>query len=257
MRNLINVFEDTLRMSKTIHNRSSTTKHTFDDILKQLYRFEKHKPSGILNLDNITVINSDTVSSIVEWSKRGKTCGINMASYRRPGGGVANGARAQEESLFRCSNLPLVVDRKFYPLQENECLYTENAIFFKDANYDLMDPVECDIITIAALRLSGVVTDKGLVKFEPEDESIDYEQITKDKIRLMCSVPVMCGAKNLILGAWGCGVFKNDPTNMAKYFKEVLVNEGYANMYDNVIFAIINDHNSVGSNYEIFKKILS
>ena len=36
-------------------------------------------------------------------------------------------------------------------------------------------------------------------------------------------------------------------------FKEVL-DEGYK--FDNVIFAIINDHNSVGNNYDEFKKYL-
>jgi len=50
-----------------------------------------------------------------------------MASYKRPGG-VRNGARAQEECLFRCSNLIQVVPNSFYPLKENEALYTKDVI---------------------------------------------------------------------------------------------------------------------------------
>ena len=58
---------------------------------------------------------------------------------------------------------------------------------------------------------------------------------------------------NIILGAWGCGVFGNEPDKMAKMFKDVL-EEGYK--FNNVIFAIINDHNSVGNNYNEFKKVI-
>ena len=40
---------------------------------------------------------------------------------------------------------------------------------------------------------------------------------------------------------------------MSDMFSQILIDEGYSSFYDNVIFAIINDHNSVGNNYSIFK----
>lgn len=109
----------------------------------------------------------------------------------------------------------------------------------------MMDFVECDVITIAAFNLS----------YQQAEEN--YIKDTQNKIRLMCSLPAQHGVKNLILGAWGCGVFNNDPTTMAELFKEILIEEGYADLYERVIFAIINDHNSVGNNFSIFKNILS
>jgi len=91
-----------------------------------------------------------SVSAGVEWSKKGRTCILNMASYKRPGGGVERGARSQEECLFRCSNLFHVISKDFYPLKE-EALYTKDAVFIKDKNYNLMEPVTLDVITIAAM----------------------------------------------------------------------------------------------------------
>jgi uncharacterized protein (TIGR02452 family) len=236
MKNLVNVFQDTLENSKNLTN-STTSKHIFD---------ETNPPRLTMFKDIISVINTDSVSAVVEYSKLGKTCVLNMASYKRPGGGVHNGARAQEECLFRCSNLIQVVPTSFYPLEVNESLYTKDAIFFKDKEYDYMEPVVCDVITIAAINLNENA------KYDPVQNVADYRKITKDKIRLMVSLAAQNGVKNLILGAWGCGVFNNDPTTMSQYFGEVLVGEGYSVDFDNIVFAIINDHNSVGNNFDIF-----
>ena len=236
MKNLVNVFQDTLENSKNLTD-STTSKHTFD---------ETNPPRLTMFKDIISVINTDSVSAVVEYSKLGKTCVLNMASYKRPGGGVHNGARAQEECLFRCSNLIQVVPISFYPLEVNEALYTKDAIFFKDKDYEYMEPVVCDVITIAAINLNENA------KYDPVQNITEYRKITKDKIRLMVSLAAQNGVKNLILGAWGCGVFNNDPTTMAQYFGEVLVGEGYSVDFDNIVFAIINDHNSVGNNFDIF-----
>ena len=234
--NLVSVFQDTLENSKNLKD-STTSKHTFD---------ETNPPRLTMFKDVISVINTDSVSAVVEYSKLGKTCVLNMASYKRPGGGVYNGARAQEECLFRCSNLIHVVPTSLYPLEVNEALYTKEAIFFKDKDYEYMEPVVCDVITIAAINLNENA------KYDPVQNITEYRKITKDKIRLMVSLAAQNGVKNLILGAWGCGVFNNDPTTMSQYFSEVLVGEGYSVDFDNIVFAIINDHNSVGNNFDIF-----
>jgi uncharacterized protein (TIGR02452 family) len=236
MNNLIEVFEDTKQY--TLDNnltKSKTTKHTFLEI----------EPVNVLTKSNISVINSDTVSAALDFSLLGKTALLNMASYKRPGGGVRNGARAQEECLFRCSNLSEVIPTSHYPLQEDECVYTSSGVFFKDFNYDYITPTEIDVITMAAINLNG---------FELTDFK-QYINTNKDKIRLMLSLAIKNKVKNIILGAWGCGVFKNNPVQIASFFKEVL-DEGYNSYFDNVVFAIINDHNSVDNNLEIFKSIL-
>ena len=248
MKDLINVFQDTLEISKNLPNNSITTKHTFKEIIGFHTDYK----------GNVHVEPNDTVSSLKKWNKSGKTCILNMASAKRPGGGVERGASAQEESMFRCSNLWGSIDKSFYPLRTDECLYTQNSTFFKDKNYNWMEPIECDVMTIAAFNLNemGHFLGKRVAKFEDLNKTIAYEDTTREKIRLMVSVPSTAGVKNLVLGAWGCGVYKNDPEKMAGYFNDVVIGEGYHSLYDNVIFAIINDNNSVGNNFEIFKRIL-
>jgi uncharacterized protein (TIGR02452 family) len=240
--NLINVFQDTLEISKNLPNRSQTNRHTTQEIIgPYLSEFE----------NNIIVEPLDTVSAIQKWSQVGRVCALNMASYKRPGGGVENGARAQEECLFRCSNLFDVVSKDLYPLRDHECLYTQRALFFKDKDYYQITPIECDVITLAAINLN----DKA--KYDPVQNLYNYENLNREKIRLMLSVPQSWGAQYLILGAWGCGVFKNDPEKVAQYFKDAIIGEGYGSLYKKIIFAVINDHNSVANNYEIFNRILT
>lgn len=235
MKDLVQVFTDTFNKSYDLE-KGATKLHNLEEI---------GGPYLSVYDGNIKVINTDTVSALIEYSKLGKTGVLNMASYKRPGGGVERGARAQEECLFRCSNLSHSISTDFYPLSDDVCLYTQDAIFFKDKDYDYMSNILSDVITIAAINLNG-----------SNHQPTTYRNLTLQKIRLMLSIPAKHGVENLILGAWGCGVFGNDPQIMSNFFEQVLIGEGYASLYKNVVFAIINDHNSVGNNFNIFSNNL-
>jgi len=134
-------------------------------------------------------------------------------------------------------------NRDFYPLDMNEYIYSENVIFFKDKDYNLMNPFTCDVITIASVNLNS--------KEAPDD----YIDIMANKISTILYVPYKHGCKNIVLSAFGCGVFKNDPLFVSSLFKKLL-DSGYSSLYNKVVFAILNDRNSVSNNYEIFNKIL-
>ena len=230
--NLVATYKDTV--AHCPDSNSVTEKH--------FYKVSDRKMSA---KPNILVEALDSVSALIKYSSESKTCVLNMASHVHPGGGVENGAKSQEECLFRCSNLFETMDKKFYPLEDDCCLYTTNALFFKDVYYNYIWAVTVDVISIAAFDLN--------LSHGRRSKIADYERMTKNKIRLMCSLPAQHEAKNLILGAWGCGAFKNDPEKIANYFKEILIEEGYSSLYDNVIFAVINDSLSVGNNYLVFK----
>lgn len=198
----------------------------------------------------ISVENTDSVSAAVKYSSLGKTTILNMASYKRPGGGVERGARAQEESLFRCSNL-FQIETDLYPLKKKDLIYSQGVSFFKDFYYQPMEPIVIDVITSAAINLNGT--------------NITYSEWLEDtefKINQIIDVALLHETEYLILGAWGCGVFKNDPFHMADLMWKILVKRnkinGHSRMnyFKKVIFAVINDHNSQLNNYEIFNNIL-
>lgn len=203
---------------------------------------------------NIIVEPMDTVSALIKYSKLGKTAVLNMASSKRKGGGVENGARAQEEGLFRCSNLFTIPDG-LYPIGREEYIYTQDATFVKDFNYQEMTSIKADVITIPAINLNSKSEDKSGLG--------DYESEYLDRMFYMINSALINGCDNIILGAWGCGVFGNDPKIISELFKETLLGSedrhtdwipsSLCKMFNNVVFAVINDHNSVGSNYEVFK----
>lgn len=213
---------------------------------------------------NITVENSDSVSAILKYSNT-KTAVLNMASAKRPGGGVYKGAKAQEEALFRCSNLGLSISKKFYPLNSDELLYTKDAVFFKDVHYnDLSNGFTADVITCAAVNLNDHAiygyNGKDIKTSDPQMDG-EYIMTTQTKIAKILDIAILHKVETIILGAWGCGVFKNDPNFIATSFKDALNTVVQGKMrkeyFENIVFAVINDHNSVANNYEIFKQHLS
>jgi len=241
---LIEIYNDTKRTAMVCDFPSKTTKHS---------------KSVVITPPKVVVIDSDTVSAAVKYSEMGKTCVLNMASASTAGGGSAEGHMAQEECLFRCSNLPCTVTQDFYPLEEDEALYSNDVVFIKDVNYEYMEFIQVDVVTVASVNLNANSTfDEetnqhidGIV--ERED---DYWNVMLGKIRLMLSLAVNNDVEYIILGAWGCGVFKNDPYEVSEMFNEVLIDEGYAQLFKGVVFAIINDNNSVADNLSIFKEYI-
>jgi len=235
---LIGVYDDTMMLIKNGDYKSDLNSEKLTMRRIPPDRNKIKKPGIIL------VENDDCVNVALNLSKEGKTCMLNMASYKKPGGGVKTGAMAQEEELARRSNLMCGLDNmNFYPLQMNEYIYTQNVTFFKNKYYEVIDPFDCDVITMASVNLNGL------------DMPTDYDSIMERKISTMLYTPYQYGCKNLVLSAFGCGVFKNDPQLVASLFKKIL-DDGFASLYNKVVFAILNDSNSVGNNYQIFSDIL-
>lgn len=194
----------------------------------------------------IFVENSDCMVTAERLSKLGRTCMLNMASYKHPGGGVKKGSMAQEEELSRRSNMMdgLSLHESDYPLDKDDLIYLQDVTFFKDGNYQIIEEFDCDVITIAAVNLNGL------------DMPNDYHELMQNKIRSIFINAYENECKNIVVSAFGCGVFKNDPTYVATTFANIMHELNVKYRFDNVAFAIINDHNADNNNYKIFKDII-
>lgn len=194
---------------------------------------------------------------------------LNFASAGHPGGGVETGARAQEETICRRSTLTRSIysfdseyaNRYHYPLQPGEhypivsefsAVYSPNVtVFRKGLDCLLMeDPYDVAVVTCAALNLNGKYPIKLTAYGNMPQRAID---ITRNKIRTVFRIGLMYGHDSLVLGAFGCGAFKNPPAEIAKLFHEVMEEPEFKNKYRLITFSIIDDHNAHNANLAAFK----
>lgn len=185
---------------------------------------------------------------------------LNFASGRNPGGGFLNGSGAQEESLARATGLyPCISEVSEYYQKNRQSgtgLYTDNMIYsprvpvIRDENGDFLEsPFSISILTAPAVNRRAVKEN------EPQRLS-EVEPTMNDRIEKVLLVAADNDNEELVLGAWGCGVFDNDPRIVSKLFKKNLKGkETFEREFDKVVFAVP-DEPSTKSNYDVFKEVL-
>lgn len=198
-----------------------------------------------------------------------RTAVLNFASATNPGGGVEKGASAQEECLCRVSTLyPCLADQKmrasFYTphrkngntLHNDDIIYTPNVLVIKDDDHNLLsEPFSVDIISCAAPNLreqpSNQYNTGDTVKVQISgDELLALHEKRASKI---FSSAIANGVSILILGAFGCGAFQNDPHIVAQAYKNVLPD--FAHYFHTIEFAIYcRPADSI--NYDAFKSTI-
>ena len=169
--------------------------------------------------------NCSTVDAVLEFARRGdRHIGVlNFASAKNPGGGFLNGAMAQEESLAATSGLyeTLVANERYYQVNRgcqtmmytDHAIYSPDVVFFRDGRFELQ------------------VVLKG-------EDVREAEQVMRHRMKLALALFANQGDRNLILGAYGCGVFRNDPVRIAGWWKEFL-SGGFGGCFDQVLFAVL------------------
>lgn len=196
---------------------------------------------------------------------------LNFASAGYPGGDVETGARAQEETICRRSTLTRSIytfDASFaskygynhspgnnYPLGNLDfsAIYSPAVTVFKEGlECTLMEnPYQVAVITCAALNLNG----RYALKLTPDGHLPQRaKEITANKVRTIFRIALMHGHDSLVLGAFGCGAFKNPPAEIAKLFHEVMEEPEFKNKYRLITFSIIDDHNSNNRNLRAFEE---
>lgn len=204
----------------------------------------------------VEVKNIDCLHAGVELKEQGYNPAVlNMASRRNPGGGVLSGSGAQEETLFRRTNLfrslyqfaPYAeqygISRSHfqYPLDRNfGGIYTPNAICFREGEYKgyalLENPVSLSFIAVAGINRPDLTADGMIANHLVEP--------VKNKTRTILRIGLLHGHDALVLGALGCGAFCNPPRHVAQLFHEVMDEREFKNRYRKIVFAILDDHNA-------------
>lgn len=200
--------------------------------------------------------DKDTVRALfdlVSEEKFGRIAILNFASYNNPGGGFIRGSLAQEEALCHESILYNVLSNKcfqesFYGpnhRNSNKGLYDDNLIYSKDVLFE-KDGIRkyADVITCAAPNAK--VARNNLIS------ETEITEAMRSRIQHILNAAAINKAETLILGAFGCGVFGNHPTTVARLFEEE-ISETFNHHFKYVIYAIPNSRNA---NFEEFKSVM-
>lgn len=214
---------------------------------------------SVLGEAELSVENASTLEAARELRKRYERVALlNFASARNPGGGFLGGARAQEESLARASGLYscLRTQPAFYDYHRElrSCLYSDRVVFSPDVpvfcddnHHALPQPYTVSMLTSAAVNVGA------LEKNEPQ--SLRFVEATMARrIRMVLAVAAVQKIEALVLGAWGCGVFRCDPELIARLFAEALAEPELQGCFSQVVFAIMNPRSGPDRNIASFER---
>lgn len=165
------------------------------------------------NMDNVTLMNTDTISAIAKLDEA-DLCVLNFASFTHPGGNFLGGAMAQEEALCHSSTLYNILEQKtdFYErnnvdtkkgLYSDRAIYTPSVLFFTEDGNKTASVITCAAPNRASAQKENI-----------PDQCIDLT--LERRILFMYSIAKNERVKTLLLGAWGCGVFGNDPKEVCR-----------------------------------------
>ncbi|KUL24758.1 TIGR02452 family protein [Streptomyces regalis] len=187
-----------------------------------------------------------TGESSLEAARRlgGGTAVLNFASARNPGGGYLNGAQAQEEALCRASALYtcLLEARAFYdhhrahrdPFYTDRVIHSPGVPVFRDDRGRLLDePYTAGFLTAAA-------PNAGVIRRTAPQRTSELPHALAVRAERVLETAAAHGYRRLVLGAWGCGVFQNDPEQVAGAFRALLAPGGrFAGAFEHVVFGIL------------------
>ncbi|MFD3165385.1 TIGR02452 family protein [Herpetosiphon sp. NSE202] len=206
----------------------------------------------------IKIYAATTLEAAQRAAQTGQRVGIlNFASAKNPGGGFLGGSQAQEESIARSSGLyPCLTNcSEFYRYhkQQNDLLYSDALIWSPkvpvvcdDAGNWLDQPYLVDVITMAAVNA-------GAIRQNRTGQSAEVEPVMRQRMQRLLAFCASQPIERLILGAWGCGVFGNDPALIARLFKEVIGQQPWP--FEQIDFALY-DPSPRQTNVELFAELL-
>lgn len=180
-----------------------------------------------------------------------------FASAKNPGGGFLNGAQAQEESIARSTALYAcqLAASDFYDFhrRQGDLRYSDRVIYspgvpvFRADDGALLDePFGVSFLTAAAPNASALAASRPM-------PAASLVGVLSARAERVLAVAAAHGHRKLVLGAWGCGVFGNDPDIVAAVFADSLASAG--KHFDHVVFAVL-DHQRGAPTHAAFARHL-
>ena len=228
----------------------------------------------------VLVSSRRTFEAASQYARTMKTCVHNFASASNPGGGVVNGSSAQEEALCRCSTLYFNLNIRemwngFYAphraahdqLHNDDIIYTPNVVVFKsDTAYPKTMPerdwYNVNVITCAAPNLREPTGRLGIAPYQHHGRAVcpkplispdRLQSLHERRLRRILDVASADGNEAIILGAFGCGAFRNDPKVVAQAAANVLPD--YLKYFKVIEFAVFCRPGDT-ANYDAFKMMM-
>lgn len=262
------IISETTKVTKIVKEKQMNLKGKTVDLSDWLDRIDKisieYRKSDI---DKIEIPESKKRESMCNFVVRpydspdavregiGGTAILNFASSKNPGGGFVKGANAQEESLCYRSNLYNVLSKhmSFYEYNRNNLnnsLYTDGIIyssdvcFFRNSKNGNCEPYYLNVITSAAPNCKAALRN-GVKHTEINDTM-------RRRVEQILKVAIQHDVNHLVLGAFGCGVFGNNPDDVAHIIYDLTVNHEYGRYFQQITFAM---HDSTSVNTKAFCKV--
>lgn len=223
---------------------------------RDLQRRGKDWPALRCDVSNETTLSA--ARRLVQEEGRTDVLCLNFASAKNPGGGFLGGAQAQEESLARASGLfdCLQAAQPYYDANRHcgTALYTHHVVYspgvpvFRDDSDELLAaPYAVAFLTVPAVNAGAVGRN------EPQNIA-QIEPVMQERMQRALTVAALHGHKSLVLGAWGCGVFRNDPAQVAgAFWRELCDGSTLRGMFERVLFAVL-DRDGEGATIGPFRE---
>ncbi|MBE5850290.1 MAG: TIGR02452 family protein [Lachnospiraceae bacterium] len=269
------VFKDTERLCKTNDRLKEAVRRatTSQKLILQVDEIDEQNKNRYEKQSNVVVSKKRTLEA-AQGYKGTKIAVHNFASSSNPGGGVVRGSSAQEECICRCTGLYFSLNTPnmwdgFYnphraehnPIHTDDIIYTSGVTVFKtdSANPTLMpepDWYDVDVITCAAPNLKKQPSNRynpGDGGFQVKIKEKELLEVHEKRLRRILEVAISESVETIILGAFGCGAFENNPEIVARAASNVIRDYLYA--FKNIEFAVYCSPRDE-RNFKVFERVL-
>ena len=237
--------------TRIFNDLSSSFKNIVDETQKiYFYKIKLNTSNLLVYSPKISVVNENCIKTCLKLNKSKNNHNhnvglLNMCSVSKLGGAVYKGMFAQEEEIYRSTNIFSKISDIHYPISNDQLLLTKNVKIIQcrssKSYFDFINvkKEKCfiDIISIPSLRKPDVILKDNLEFYKNEEDF----QIIYNKLESLFKTFILNNNIDIVIGAFGCGIYKNPINDVIKIFKSLLVD--YSKFFNSITFSILDKSN--------------